>query len=620
MLTPDIFGWQFRFNHLNKVDGNGYPHSLSVSLLVLAGTLTGLQPLNAEETNLINTAKPHDSLKINSSHSSELLTISLSELEQTTQTLESSQQKAAGASFYVLSQARRAADTKTNNQDLIVAKDSDNIPEKIVVKNFEVVGSSVFSQKELAQAVKPYRNRPLTLPELFQARSVITKLYTDKGFINSGAYIPPQELNDGTVKIAVLEGQLEGINVSGTKHLSSKYVSSRLEAAAGKPVNVDSLLSALQLLRLDPLIDNVSAELSEGIRPGTSLLDIQIEEADVFNISTSFNNNRSPSVGTNQGSVGLNHGNLLGFGDQFNFNYTNTKGSNSFDLAYNLPFNAKNGAIKAAYSSNSNDVIEEPFTPLDIESKSRYYELSLRQPLILKPNKEFSLGLSFSRTESETFLLGDTFPLSRGADDNGETKISAIRLSQEFVNRDDTKVLAFRSQFSIGVDTLNSTINEDQPDSTFLAWRGQSQWVRRLDEDLLFLLRGDIQLSGGSLVPLEQFRLGGVNSARGYRQDLTLGDNGLFASAELRVPILRFKKIDGLVQIAPFFDIGTAWNSDDVEIANSTLPSLGVGLNFSTGTNLNARLDWGIPLVNVENEGNSLQENGIYFSINYGFF
>lgn len=607
-LVPIFFWRKLRSNDIYQVDIHTFPSLLSISLLALTGILTDLQLLNAKEISFIEAVKHKDS----SHYSSELLTISLPRLEQRTQFLENSQQKSLGTLPRIVSQAQIFPESNI---------DSDDIPERIVVKNFNVVGSSIFSKKELTEAIKSYRNRPLTLPELFQARSVITNLYTDQGYVNSGAYIPPQELNDGTVKIEVLEGKLEGINVSGTKHLSSKYISSRIEAATGKPMNVDSLLSALQLLRLDPLIDNVSAELSAGIYPGTSLLDVQIQEADVFNIATSLNNNRSPSVGTNQRSVGLNHGNLLGFGDQFNFNYTNTDGSNSFDFAYALPLNAKNGRIKAAYGSNSNDVIEDPFTPLDIESKSRYYELSLRQPLVLKPNQEFAIGMNLSRTESETFLLDDSFPLSRGADENGETKISAIRLFQEFVNRDEKRVLAFRSQFSLGLDVLNATINNnDRPDSTFFAWRGQSQWVRRLDEDFLFFLRGDVQLSGGSLVPLEQFRIGGVNSARGYRQDLTLGDNGLFASAELRIPVLRFKKIDGLVQIAPFFDIGTAWNSDDVEVINSTLPSLGVGLNFSRGTNFNARLDWGIPLVDVETEGNSLQEDGVYFSLDYNFF
>ena len=495
-----------------------------------------------------------------------------------------------------------------------------DIPEQIIVEDFDVTGSSVFSREELAVAVESYQNRPLTLPELFQARSIITKLYTDKGYINSGAYIPPQELDDGTVTIAVLEGQLEEINVTGTKHLDSDYIKSRLESAAIAPVNVESLLEALQLLRLDPLIANVSAELSAGVRPGTSLLDIQVEEADVFNISTSFNNNRSPSVGTNQRSVGLNHGNVFGFGDKFNFNYTNTDGSDSFDLSYQVPFNAKNGTIRAAYGNNSNDIIEEPFNDLDIQSESRLYELSLRQPIILKPESEFAAGISFSRQESETSLLDRPFTLSRGADENGETKISAIRLFQEYVNRNDKEVLAFRSQFSVGIDAFDATNNEDAPDSTFFAWRGQSQWVRSLDEDFLLLLRGDVQLAGGGLVPLEQFRIGGIDSARGYRQDLALGDSGLFASAELRIPVFRIDRIDGLVQIAPFFDIGTVWNSDEVEIESSTLPALGVGLNFSVGNRLNARLDWGIPLVDVSSSGDSLQEDGIYFSINSNFF
>ena len=615
MFRLDIIWQQFCSKRFSKANIN---NSLSFKFffyLVLGIISFGFgQPSNAEDVNSNKAIEQKEDVL----YSSDLLKISLPPLE-----LES---LIISNNSYLLSQSQR--DLKNENQDLIVAQDanSDDVPEQIIVKDFNVVGSSVFTKQELTKAVKPYRNRPLTLPELFQARSTITKLYTDKGYVNSGAYIPPQELDNGTVKIAVLEGKLEGINVSGTDRLTPKYISSRIKTAAGKPVNVESLLAALQLLRLDPLIDNVSAELSAGIRPGTSLLDIQVEEADVFNLSTSFNNKKSPSVGSNQRSASLNHGNLLGLGDRFNFTFSNTKGSNSFDFSYSLPFNSKNGTINAAYGSNSNDVVEEPFvSELDLESESQYFELSLRQPIVLKPNKELAMGLSFSRSRSETFFNDESFDFSRNpndvsTDEDGETKISAIRFFQEYVNRDDKKVLAFRSQFSVGIDAFNATNNEDGPDSTFFSWRGQSQWVKRLDEDFLFLLRGDVQIAGGALVPLEQFRLGGVNSARGYRQDLSLGDSGIFGSAELRVPVLRFRKIDGLVQIAPFFDIGTLWNTDNVEIANATLPSLGLGLNLAMGDRFNARLDYGIPLVNIENEGDSLQEDGVYFSVDYSFF
>ena len=614
MFRLDIIWQQFCSNRFSKVNINNSLSSKFFFYLILGIISFGFeQPSNGQDVNL-NKAIPQ---KENVLYSSDLLKISLPLLEPESPTTSNNS--------YLLSQSQ--TNFPNNNKD-IIARDanSDDVPEQIIVKDFNVVGSSVFTKQELTKAVKSYRNRPLTLPELFQARSIITKLYTDKGYVNSGAYIPPQELDDGTVKIAVLEGELEGINVSGTERLTPKYISSRIETAAGKPVNVESLLAALQLLRLDPLIKNVSAELSAGIRPGTSLLDIKVEEADVFNLSTSFNNNKSPSVGSNQRSASFNHGNLLGIGDRFNFTFSNTKGSNSFDFAYSLPFNSKNGTISAAYGSNSNDVVEEPFvSELDLESESSYFELSLRQPVVLKPNKELAMGLSFSRSRSETFLDDRSFDFPRsindsGADGDGETRISAIRFFQEYVNRDDKKVLAFRSQFSVGIDAFNATNNEEGPDSTFFSWRGQSQWVKRLNEDFLFLLRGDVQIAGGALVPLEQFRVGGVNSARGYRQDLSLGDSGIFGSAELRIPVLRFRKIDGLVQIAPFFDIGRLWNTDDLEIANATLPSLGLGLNLAMGDRFNARLDYGIPLVDIENKGDSLQENGVYFSVDYSFF
>ncbi|MEL6928854.1 MAG: ShlB/FhaC/HecB family hemolysin secretion/activation protein, partial [Cyanobacteria bacterium J06600_6] len=71
---------------------------------------------------------------------------------------------------------------------------------------------------------------------------------------------------------------------------------------------------------------------------------------------------------------------------------------------------------------------------------------------------------------------------------------------------------------------------------------------------------------------------------------------------------------------APFFDVGTVWNSGDLEVTNSTLPAIGVGLNLSLGNRFNARLDWGIPLTSIEAEDNSLQEDGIYFSLDSNFF
>lgn len=510
--------------------------------------------------------------------------------------------------------------TSESNDHLVsTSPNLDNIPEKIIVKQFEVVGNSIFPGEEIDIILASYENRPLSLAELFQARSAITKLYTEQGYVNSGAYIPPQELDNGVVKIAVLEGTLEDIKITGNKRLNTDYIRSRIERYSKAPVNVDELLEALQILRLDPLIENVSAELSAGINPGTSLLEVEIQEADNFKIRTQFDNQRSPTVGTNRRGAGLEHSNLLGFGDRITFDYINTEGSDNLDFSYGIPFNAKNGTIRMAYGFSGNDVIEEPFTPLDIETESEYFELGFRQPLINTTNRELALGLNFSYQDSRTKVLDEPFPLSAGADEDGKTKISALRFFQEYVTRNEKQVWALRSQFSVGLDLFGATVNDDAPDSLFLAWRGQSQWIRRLDEDFLLVLRGDLQLSTTDLVPLEKFRIGGANSVRGYRQDFALGDSGLTAGAEMRIPLVRFRRFNGVLQLTPFVDLGTIWNREDVAIDTDFLAAIGLGLNFSAGNGFNARIDWGIPLVDVVTQGDSLQENGIHFSLNFGF-
>jgi hemolysin activation/secretion protein len=492
---------------------------------------------------------------------------------------------------------------------------------KIKVDRFEVVGSTVFTNADFDTITKPFIGRELSFNEVLQVRSAITKLYTDKGYITTGALVAPQNINNGTVKIQVVEGQLEDIEVKGNSRLKNKFLRDRIKRGAGTPLNVPHLLENLQSLRLDPRIKNLAADLQSGIRPGSNRLQVQIEEAKTFSVITSLDNGRSPSVGSFRRKIEVREANLLGFGDTLNLGYSNTNGSNSFDIGYNLPVNAKNGAISFNYSGSRNKVIEKPFNALDILSKSRYYELGIRQPLIQKPTQEFAVGVNFARQESQTELGIDNigpFPLSPGADAEGKTKISAVRFFQEYTQRSNQQVFALRSQFSLGLDLLDSTINDNAPDSRFASWRGQAQWVRQFSPDSLFLLKGDLQFADRTLVPLEQFGLGGTSSVRGYRQDALLSDAGALVSAEFRLPIVRSRGFLGTVQLAPFFDFGTAWNKAGKN--PGSLFGTGIGLIWKQSDRFNARLDWGIPLSKTEGDRRSLQEKGVYFSVNYSPF
>lgn len=249
--------------------------------------------------------------------------------------------------------------------------------------------------------------------------------------------------------------------------------------------------------------------------------------------------------------------------------------------------------------------------------------MGITHPLVESPTQEVFLGLALSHKENQTRLGIDDigpFPLSPGADDNGETRVTALRFSQGWTQRSQKQVLAARSQFNAGLGLLNATDNEgDIPDSQFFSWRGQGQWVRLLGQESLFFLRSDVQLATDSLLSSEQFGLGGQQTVRGYRQDALLRDNGALLSAEARFPIIRFSE-DSTVQVTPFLEAGAAWNHTNTPAGNNVLVGTGVGFLWQQGEDLTARLDWGIPLVDIDSTSDSLQDSGIYFSVQYNLF
>jgi hemolysin activation/secretion protein len=196
-----------------------------------------------------------------------------------------------------------------------------------------------------------------------------------------------------------------------------------------------------------------------------------------------------------------------------------------------------------------------------------------------------------------------------------------LQFFQEWTSRNSREVIAARSGFNFGIGAFDATINtNDDPDSRFFSWQGQAQWVRLLADDTLLLVRGNMQLADRSLLPIEQFGLGGLGSVRGYRQDLLLTDNGVFATAEVQYPILRIPQWQGVLQVVPFFDVGSAWNSGRENPDVNTLASVGLGLQWRQSDRFTARLDWGIPLISVDSRERTWQENGVYFSILYNPF
>ena len=482
------------------------------------------------------------------------------------------------------------------------------------IKKIEVLGNTVL-EDEINQLVEKYENQNLSFADLIQLRTEITQLYINNNYQTSGAFVVNNQLlNNGIAQIQVVEGQLETIEISGLQRLKPSYVRSRLQAASKTPLNRERLESALQLLQIDPLLQQVNAELTAGSAPGRNILQVIVQEAPAFHSGIVIANNQSPSIGSVQGNAFVRHDNLLGFGDSLSAEYGLTNGLDIYNIGYSVPVNARNGTVKVSYSNNNSKIIEDTFDDLDIRSDSQTLSFSFRQPLVRKPNTEFALSVGLDLRRSQTFILDDIpFSFSEGPED-GKSRVSAIRFTQDWVKRDAKTVLAARSQFSFGIDAFNATVNNSGTDGRFFSWLGQFQWVRRVSDRNVVLASINTQLTPDSLLSLERFSIGGVDTVRGYRQNQLVSDNGVLGAVELRIPLTKNPQT---LQVNPFFEMGLGWNNRSENPNPKFIAGLGLGVQWEVVEGLNARVDYGIPLVAVEDRGETLQDNGLYFSLRY---
>ncbi|MEG4105519.1 ShlB/FhaC/HecB family hemolysin secretion/activation protein [Microcoleus sp. S13_C5] len=492
----------------------------------------------------------------------------------------------------------------------------------IEVQKIQVVGSTILSQDEINALVNPLEGRSTTLEQLKQIADKITEIYLNRGYITSRAVLPPQTITAGVVQIQVIEGKLARIEVEGTKRLHPSYIRSRIRLGAGMPLSTASLEDQLRLLRVDPLFDNVEASLRAGDNEGESILIVRVLEANPFQPSFSIDNYSPPSVGSERVGVSLRHRNITGNGDELAAAYYRSLGdSDVFDFSYRVPLNAMNGTLQLRAAPNRNSIVQAPFNRFDISGKSHLFEVSYRQPLRRTPIEEFALSAGFTYQTGRTFLGGEPFGFGIGPDSNGVSTTSAIKLGQDYIRRDPQGAWALRSQFTIGTSLFDATHNEgSEPDGQFFSWLGQVQRVQRLNDKHLLILQSDLQLSANSLLPSQQFVIGGGQSLRGYRQNVRSGDNGFRVSIEDRITLQRDASGNPKLQLAPFLDAGTVWNvaNNPNKLTNQTfLAGVGLGVIWEPIQRVNLRVDYALPLVRISDKGDNLQDKGIYFNIIY---
>ena len=488
------------------------------------------------------------------------------------------------------------------------------VAQPLTIKELKIEGNTILAE-EIESLANSYLHQAIEERKLRKLTDQITQLYVRQGYYTSGAFLTEQEISSGVIKIQVVEGELEHIEIEGLQRLKPNYINSRLKRASRVPFNIHTLEEALQSLQADPFIEKVQARLVEGTTAYTSVLLLDIEETSVLNSTIVVNNSSSPNIGEIRGVVTLTSQNLLGLRDIALVQYDLTEGLSTYNLNYTVPLNLQGTTFSVNYRDGDNEIIQEPFDDLDIRAQADTLSFKLIQPIVRSATTEFLIGLSFDISESKTFIFDDRpYSFTDGPQD-GRSKLTIIRLSSDLLKRSEQNVLSIRSRFSLGVDLFGATVNENDPDTRFFSWLGQVQWARALnpERDIILITRLSAQLASDSLLPFEQFNLGGAGTVRGYRHNRLLADNGFASTVELAFTIVNEPESWGIFKLVPFVDVGAVWNNEGGNF--KSLASVGLGFDWRPRDWISLKLDYGIPLSDVKDLGNSLGDNGFSFSL-----
>ena len=408
---------------------------------------------------------------------------------------------------------------------------------RIPVNGFRVTGSTVYPAEVLETLVADQAGGARTLAELEATAARITAYYRQSGYFLARAYLPQQQMPDGVVTIAVLEGRLSGVELDNASKLTDETARARLAGlSAGEPLRKEPTDRALLLLSDLPGVGGVDSRLTPGANAGETALVVRLQEAPGISGRLEADNYGVQNSGRYRYGVAADANSPLGYGERFS---ARVLGNDLGELAYGhlgaqVPVGSDGltlglGLLRTQYSLGG------AFASLNAVGWLNSAEVTLRYPLLRTAafNLHVQAGLerrkmsdeigSFNSVAKQHATVGTLSLAADWRDDLGGG--SANQASATFGNG----LLGIDSAAAAAIDALGpQTAGHFNKVSAGL--ERQQALVDKLS--LAIKLRG--QWADTNLTSSEKFSLGGNDAVRAYPTGEAPGDRGWLATAELR--------------------------------------------------------------------------------------
>lgn len=427
--------------------------------------------------------------------------------------------------------------------------------------------------------------------------------------------IPQQEVISGVVLFEVLPAKIGTVEYTGNRWFSQSRVQNALALQPGEELNVDRLLNQVSWLNFNPF-HHTEVVFSPSVLPGRT--DIEVVTADRFllRVYGGGDNTGTEATGTSRYYLGFTWGDAFFINDLWSYQFTMNQDFSRFSshtMSY-LSFLPCQHMLTlfGAYALMHPEIS-------GFDSKGKDALLSFRYKIPFKPlytplQHNFYFGIDYKYFTSILFFLGEATAPELVM--NSQVNVTQAMLGYLLEYNASPHQVLFRFEcFGSPMKWLPHQSAEAYAGIRPFAAPRYFYFTTSLGEIFTFpsklaiagLLR--IQGSASTLIPSEQFKLGGYNSVRGYEESVVISDNAICMNYEIRSSPLSFTRHarDALTFLA-FLDYGWGYNYHPFNgIAQSaTLVGIGPGIRYRIDPYLEIRCDYGFKLHSVEFDDNKL--------------
>lgn len=470
---------------------------------------------------------------------------------------------------------------------------SDNV--KIPVNALHVTGEAVYSEAELVAATGFTPGGELTLNELRAMAAKIADLYHRNGYIVAQAYLPAQDVKDGIVTIAVIEGRYGSITLRNQTNLSDPLAKGLLAGVnSGDTIAIAPLENRLLLLSDIPGV-NVRSTLSPGAEVGTSDLLVDVTPGQRVSGSIEADNAGDRYTGEYRVGATVNINNPTGHGDVASLRVlTSGSGLNYGRASYQMQFGKATAGV--AYSA-LNYKLGKEFAPLHAHGTAEIASAYGSYPLIRSRDTNLYALVEFdARTFQDKVDLTSSVTDKRDPvwlaslagnhhDGFGGGGVSSYSLTQSFGDLD------IETASARAVDAATARTNGSYRKLGFNVARLQHVTDR-------LSLYGAVygQFASKNLDISEKMGLGGMYAVRAYPVGEAYSDEGYVATLEARLLLPKSSQsVPGQFHLIGFADSGTGTIDRNPWTAGQnrrTLSGAGIGLNWEDYNNFVVNVYW----------------------------